>query len=308
MFLFLTSSIIFVPSVFVSCQNKKQVVNNNQKYLYNELNDYYKLADGKKGQELYEILNEIQKKSFKVKTKYSNLKKFYDDSNAFKDLYYENDKSILDVYSENPNGKDEYFYQQYNANSKEHAENEGAGLNREHLIPQSWFDKKEPIRSDAQFVWPSDIYVNSVRENFPHDKVLKLEKKTKNGSKKGKNKFNKNVFEPVDEFKGDIARAYLYYAITWNKDKKFNVKKDQNLVLQNIFPYLKKHYLDLYIKWNNEDSVDEFDIKRNNEIAEKWHGVRNPFIDYPDLAKSLFGNPDELVPFKNKGVLIGLNK
>ncbi|WAM10953.1 endonuclease [Mycoplasmopsis cynos] len=174
--------------------------------------------------------------------------------------------------------------------------NEGDGTNREHIIPQSWFNKFEPIRHDAHFVWPTDIKVNNIRSNWPHGNVVNPINTTKNLSKLGKDQNNQVVFEPIDEFKGDIARAYLYFLITYAKDK-INYK---NSIYTNAFPYIKKEFLNTYLNWNIQDKVDAWDIHRNNVIFQ-YQGNRNPFIDYPNLSNSLFG--ENLVPFHNLGVL-----
>ena len=43
---------------------------------------------------------------------------------------------------------------------------EGDGYNREHSIPQSWFDEKSPMKSDVHHVYPTDGYVNNRRSNY----------------------------------------------------------------------------------------------------------------------------------------------
>ncbi|WP_334687332.1 endonuclease [Mycoplasmopsis felis] len=172
-------------------------------------------------------------------------------------------------------------------------------MNREHVIPQSWFSKVEPLRNDPTFVWPSDIKVNAVRANFPHDDVTNITSTSQNGSKSGTNSLGEKVFEVIDAFKGDIARAYLYFASSYF-DKNIS---NGNSILTDVFPNIKEHYLLTYLNWNSKDPVDMFDINRNNETF-KETTIRNPFIDYPNLASSLFGqNPK---PFENKGVLINM--
>lgn len=45
--------------------------------------------------------------------------------------------------------------------------------------------------------------------------------------------------------------------------------------------------LSVLLRWNELDPVDDFEIQRNNRIYE-FQGNRNPFIDYPLLANTLF--------------------
>ena len=75
---------------------------------------------------------------------------------AFRDNYYENDGSLLDIYSENPSGADPY---NYTATTQQCGSYSGEGdcYNREHLIPQSYFDgyAVNPMKksSGSQTLW-----------------------------------------------------------------------------------------------------------------------------------------------------------
>ncbi|SJZ53282.1 endonuclease [Mycoplasmopsis verecunda] len=274
------------------------------KYVYDNTNNYYKDADGKSGRELFDALLRIQQKH-RGNQGYDHIKEVYNETNAFKDKYYENDGTMLDIYSENPSGTDPYTYRIYDGSG---ANQEGQGMNREHVIPQSWFNREATRRADIQHIFPTDIKVNAVRSNYPHDEVTSEIKYTsENGGKLGKNSLNKTSFEPIDEFKGDIARAYLYFLVTYGGDDKKDGavalrNKNGSQVFETSYPYMNNHYLNVYLKWNAYDAVSQFDVVRNNEIIKSGHqSSRNPFIDYPDLADSLFGqNPK---PFVNKGVL-----
>ncbi|VEU76574.1 endonuclease [Mycoplasmopsis columboralis] len=271
------------------------VASGNYEYVYDSSNDYYKALEGLSGVALAQKINEIQNSRHKT-TNYGMLPSFYNSSSAFKDNFYEKDGTILDIYSENPAGKDPYTYRTYSGNQ---ASAEGQGMNREHVIPQSWFNKAEPIRSDAHFVWPTDIKVNGLRGNLPHDNVVNVSQTTRNGSKLGANDLRQSVFEPIDAFKGDVARAYLYFSLTYNNKDIYSGTS----IFQRNFPYLPSHYLNTYLGWNAKDVVDPFDVTRNNE-GEKYNKLRNPFIDYPDLAENLYGSNPK--PFVNKGVLVSL--
>ncbi|MFV8474878.1 endonuclease [Mycoplasma sp. Z631] len=271
-------------------------------YRYDNTNNYYAAANGKSGLELLNALLGIQKKHLNgikpAAAGYDYLKTIYDNSDAFKDKYYEKDNSILDIYSENPDGQDPYTYATYKSTAKSSAIAEGEGMNREHVIPQAWFNKDLNMRNDAQFVFPTDIKVNGERSNYAHDDVTQISETFKQGSKLGTNSLGKLAMEPLDAFKGDIARAYLYFMVTY-RDK--NIGSSASVYTDNTVVKLLPHYLNTYLNWNMKDVVDPWDVTRNNEIA-RMEQMRNPFIDYPDLADSLFGkNPK---PFVNKGVLV----
>ncbi|ADE19870.1 endonuclease [Mycoplasma crocodyli] len=260
---------------------------------YDSSNNYYQELQGLRGKELFEAIHKLQKKYVGGIKQYGDLYGIYKD--AFQDKYYEKDNSLLDIYSENPSGNDPYNYNFNNNGSS--AANEGQGFNREHVIPQSWFSKANPTRNDAHFVWPTDIKVNALRGNLPHNNVVTIVKTSLNGTKIGN-----DVSEPIDEFKGDIARAYFYFQATHQNGYSSN----GNLVFDANFPYFKKTYLDVYINWANKDKLSEFDVDRNNQIAKHFNGLRNPFSDYPELVSLIWGNGTET--FINKGVLIKINK
>ena len=44
-------------------------------------------------------------------------------------------------------------------------------INAEHTIPQSWFDRKPPMRSDIHHLFPTHKDVNSSRSNLPFDEI-----------------------------------------------------------------------------------------------------------------------------------------
>ncbi|WP_051521852.1 endonuclease [Mycoplasma leonicaptivi] len=267
------------------------------KYIYDSSDNYYQSLEGLSGIQLWKALNQINISKRQYNSGYKALPNFYNTSNAFKDTLYEKDNTILDIYSEVINGSDPYTFKSYKTVG---GGSEGDGMNREHIIPQSWFNKTEPIRSDATFVWPTDIKVNNIRGNFPHDDVVTITQQTKNKSKLGKNINSETVFEVTDDFKGDIARAYFYFVSAYNDKDIYNGK---NNIFTKNFPNIKSHYLKSYLNWHKRDKIDNFDVKRNNETY-KFNKIRNPFIDYPDILNNIFGkNPK---PFKNKGVLTAI--
>ncbi|EFF41380.1 endonuclease [Mycoplasmopsis alligatoris] len=278
----------FLLKLNIKSTNSASTSSNN--LVYDNSNNYYSELEGLKGQKLFNKLLELQAKYTKNIKQYNDLYTIYKD--AFIDKYYEKDNSLLDIYSENPSNKDPYNYNFSNNGSS--ANKEGLGFNREHLIPQSWFKKISPTRNDAHFVWPTDIKVNSLRSNYPHYLVASPVTTTLNGTK-----ISFNLAEPIDVFKGDIARAYFYFQVT-HKNADTPAARE---VFDEKFPFFKQNYLDEYLKWSKSDKIDQFDIDRNNAIAKHYQGLRNPFSDYPELA-ILIWDKDNNSTFKNKGVLI----
>lgn len=284
--------------------NSKLVYDKNSEYSKN----YYASFEGKRGKDLFEEIYRKQKQlaAQNIQSGANGYSQLYVTYNlAFIDRYFEQDGTILDIYSEVENGKDPYkfkpgYYEgsgSLGSNPGSSSKGEGYKYNREHMIPQSWFGKDSLTRNDAHFVWPSDKKVNQDRGNDPHYWTPKG-KKSKNGTKVSKNEST----EPVDLFKGDTARAYFYFQITHLNAFSGKAVK----VFTNVFPYFKTNYLDCYKKWAKDDQVDLAEIDRNNAIAKYQKGLRNPFIDYPELVELIWGNSNEV--FHNRGVLIDLQK
>ncbi|ADV34305.1 Extracellular ribonuclease precursor (plasmid) [Mesomycoplasma conjunctivae] len=272
-------------------------------YVYDKSNNYYSSLEGLRGVDLFNALLNLQKQKRSKLTNYADLvNRIY--RNAFIDKYFEKDNTILDVYSENPNGKDPYVFKvdEYDgrggkSTGKSYGNGEGSMFNREHMIPQSWFNKDEATRCDAHFVWPTDKNVNAWRGNDPHDNISSPSWTSLNGTK-GKDGVG---CEPIDYFKGDIARAYFYFNVTHHN----GTHNKGERVYTSTFPFFVKHYLDVYSKWATNDQVDLIEIDRNNKLDEIYGGLRNPFIDYPDLIELIWGN-DTTKKFENRGVIVSV--
>jgi len=218
---------------------------------------------------------------------------------AFRDNYYENDSSLLDIYSENPTGNDPYIY----ANTTQQCgsySGEGDCYNREHLIPQSYFDgyATNPMKNDPFFVVPSDGKVNGDRNNLPFGKVGTATYTSQNGSKRG-NGINSGyalgysgvVFEPIDEFKGDVARAFFYFATRYEIDlanfytsANASTCQAKNMFDGSIGRAFTNPFLDILVKWHTDDPVSAKEIAINNDIYYNHQSNRNPYIDHPEYV------------------------
>ena len=155
---------------------------------------------------------------------------------------------------------------------------EGDSINREHVIPQSSFNEAAPMKSDIHHVLPSDGYVNNRRSAYPHGIVTGSPTYTSNdGCKLGSGTGSTTVFEPMDNYKGDIARIYFYF-VTCYQDKMSS--NSFSAFDKSTHPSIKTAYLNVYLQWAKEDPVSEKEIIRNN-AAYAGQGNRNPFIDSP---------------------------
>ena len=217
--------------------------------------------------------------------------------NSDKDSYYEKDGTVLDIYSENPTETDPYVYQ-FGVKKCGNYKIEGDCYNKEHIFPQGYFNKASPMVSDIHHIVPTDGKVNGMRSSFPFGKVGSANFVSENGSKRGTSaspNYSGTVFEPIDEFKGDVARVYLYFATRYEaKLKDF----DTNDILTNTsFPGIQSWELEVLKQWHTQDPVSQREIDRNN-AAYTYQGNRNPFIDHPEYVALIWGTttPDTEAP------------
>lgn len=258
---------------------------------------YYAAIDGKSGKSLFDEIHAI------AKVGYHSLG--YDGLwSAYKETDLRADGTIWDMYSD----CDFRF------------RNDQCGTysvecdcyNREHSIPKSWFGgAKTNPGCDIFHIVPTDGKVNGMRNNYPFGEVSSASYTSGNGSKLGSSKnvsvtgktivgnsgvsakCSDKVFEPVDEYKGDFARAYFGTMIKWAGDyQAFTVGQGKytfsgNYTVSGYFG-LTKYGVALLLKWHREDPVSQKEIDRNNGI-QKTQGNRNPFIDYPYLVEYIWG-------------------
>lgn len=253
--------------------------------------NYYNAANGFTGLALKSKLKTIITAGHNGHS-YNNL---FTDPEGFqatdRDWYYENDGSILDMYSEKPNGADAYNYY-YNNNDKcGNYNSEADCFNGEHVVPQSTYNSAMPMVGDIHQLLPTDGYVNNRRSNFPFANVSSPSWTSTNGSKLGNVSiagYSGNAFEPIDEFKGDIARILFYFATryetqvdSWTSFKMFDGSEGQ------VF---KPSFLQILLTWHNMDPVSPMEIARNN-AAYIYQGNRNPYIDNPQYVTNIWGAP-----------------
>jgi endonuclease I len=204
-----------------------------------------------------------------------------------RDKEYENDNSVIDIYSENPTGIDPYKFT-LNTNQCGTYSVEGNCYNREHIIPQSVFNSSSPMVADAHFITPTDGKVNGIRSNYPHGNVATASFTSKNGSKLGTSAvsgYTGTVFEPINEFKGDVARMYFYFATRYENTVAGYSFAMFNGTSNQVFTTA---FLNMLKTWHANDPVSAREIARNNAIYAR-QGNRNPFIDHPEYVNMIWG-------------------
>ena len=210
---------------------------------------------------------------------------------------------IYDMYSAKPGGIDPYQFTPGAVSSGGNQDDgslgtsEGQRYNREHSVPRSWFAGNTSVpgtATDYLFIFPSDKYVNGKRGNIPYGEVVTASQTFLNGTRIGTSSFagiTGNVFEPVDSFKGDYARAFLYFVTRYEDDIptwSSNAEAAQSFD-NNTFPSVKINYLKLMLKWHNLDPVSQKEKDRNNG-AYSFQGNRNPFIDSPQYVSKIWNS------------------
>lgn len=196
---------------------------------------------------------------------------------------------------------------------------EGDCYNREHSVPKSWWNTVEDERySDIIHLLPTDGLVNAKRSNYAFGEVETI---TYSYSFPSRNDGNGNliqtagisklgtaksiggvsistdyVFEPDDQYKGDFARIYYYFATRYGPVSKMATSGDGGLIFNSNSTdfYMTAYGKALMNKWHVQDPVSEKERNRNDGV-ESTQGNRNPFVDHPEWADKFFGSNYEEV-------------
>lgn len=201
---------------------------------------------------------------------------------------------IWDIYSDRPTGVDPYNFDPF-TNRCGNYSIEGDCFNREHSVPQSWFNEAAPAVSDYHHIFPTDGKVNGIRSSFVFGNVATASTTSLNGSKLGSSAdagISGTVFEPIDEYKGDVARAFLYFVTRYENSIpgwSSSTTNAANAFANNTFPAVRTSYLRLMIEWHNQDPVSAKEITRNNG-GFSFQGNRNPYVDRPEFVSQVWNN------------------
>lgn len=174
----------------------------------------------------------------------------------------------------------------------------GDCVNREHSLPKSWWGKgKSTQYSDAFHLYPTDGKVNGQRSNFPYGECSGGSRLANNGNIRALGRlgsstfpgYSGTVFEPDDEYKGDLARTYFYMATAYNSQiGRWTQGNGNQFFAGNSFPVFKSWSLELLLKWHRQDPVSQKEIDRNEGVY-KHQKNRNPYIDHPELVEYIWG-------------------
>lgn len=279
---------------------------------------YYESIDGTSGKTLVDAIQLVAKLGYRTDDfRYDSIWLAFQHTDMRPDGY------IWEIYS------DCDFVYEKDRTSNTSQTGECKGYNREHAMCQSWFgtaslagkemssSKKNSPGSDIFHIYPTAYGMNSRRGNRPYGEVLTAANVSGNGTKYGTPKsisvsntiagtfveastsMSTNVLEPIDEYKGDIARSYFGTMVKWAGEWAFN-KAEEGRVIFDATIDADTHYgpennygltpygVAMLIKWHRQDPVSQKEIDRNNGI-QLTQGNRNPFIDYPYLVEYIWG-------------------
>ncbi|MEE8573199.1 MAG: endonuclease [Gemmatimonadota bacterium] len=191
---------------------------------------------------------------------------------------------VWDIYSDVPGGTPPYEYD-FGVDEGGIGGAEGNGYTREHSWPQSWFDGASPMVSDLFALYPCDAHVNGNRGHYPYGEVTSPEWVSLNGSERGPCSYpgySGLAFEPIDEYKGDLARTYFYMtARYYTEDAGWTGSPMADGA--DLLPWAR----DMLLEWHAADPVSQKETERNGTIYGMQHN-RNPFIDRPEFAVAMY--------------------
>ncbi len=143
--------------------------------------------------------------------------------------------------------------------------------NCEHVVPQSWFGRSEPMRGDLHHLYTCEMRCNSFRSNIPFFDFDDFEEKVRDAC----GKREPEGFEPMTG-KGAAARSTLYFLLRYPRA----VRRSRDTV--------DSQRLKTLIAWHQAFPVTEghWERHRNQTIFEA-QGNRNPLIDHPQLASKI---------------------
>lgn len=225
--------------------------------------DYYAGTEGLTGEELKDKLYEI--------------------ISAADSLTYDQVWAGLQATDEDPaNPSNVILVYSGESRAKDQNGGDNGDWNREHVWAKSHGDvgTSPGPGTDLHHLRPEDVQVNSIRDNKDFD--------VGGGEVDGApgNHTDDDSFEPRDAVKGDVARMIMYMTVRYEGNDGFADLEPNDQVENNSAPYMGR--LSVLLDWHAADPPDAFEQNRNNVIYEQFQHNRNPFIDHPEWAASIW--------------------
>ena len=174
-----------------------------------------------------------------------------------------------------------------------------SNMNIEHIWANSWWGHiKNNAYCDLFNLYPADATANGRKSNNPIGIVDGTVAYTNGVTKVGKSSSYSadsliTAWEPADEWKGDFARTYFYMATCYSHMTSLWTTTEGLLTVDPHSPLLMRPWVyNLMLEWAEADPLDEIEQERCEAIY-RIQGNRNPFVDYPELCKYIWGNQTE---------------
>lgn len=147
----------------------------------------------------------------------------------------------------------------------------GYTMNLEHLWPQSYFQRRSPMKSDVHHLLPTFMRANEERGRLPFGIVADgaVLYQTSAGAKK-----SRDTFEPPDSVKGQVARSMFYFYARYH---------DRQILPRAEHDGFWNEGIAILMGWHRTFPVDAWELERNDRV-ERFQGNRNPFVDDPTLV------------------------
>ncbi len=228
----------------------------------NNVEAYYQAAAGKTGTDLKLALHTIIKAQTKLTYAQVTeaLKKTDEDPN--------NPNNVILLYTGRSQAKTTF----------------GSGVNdwnREHVWAKSHgnFGTSVGPGTDIHHLRPTDASVNSTRGHLDFDNGGKSQGECADCYYDG------DSFEPPNRVKGDVARMLMYMDVRYEGDGgELNLELADKV---NTYPTPFHGKKAVLLQWSKMDPPDAFE-KHRNDVIQSIQGNRNPFIDHPEWADSIW--------------------
>lgn len=209
---------------------------------------------------------------------------------------------VWDVYSDNPSGPEPYTFEfGVDQDMGSGGPVEGLFYNREHVFPKSWWGGGTSLNDtqyvDLHHIFPSDKQVNQLKASYSIGQTNIPNQTTQNGCKIGPNSngsYTGTIFEPIEEYKGDFARTFLYMATRYQHramDWQTESSIGNAAMNGNSYTFFENWLLQMLLTWHENDPISERERHRNEAIFTVQQN-RNPFIDHPEYVALIWGASD----------------
>lgn len=237
-------------------------------------------------QDLFKALSEIVRNTHKKKLAYQPSEHLYPDVDLQPDM------TIRSIYSEKEYSPEEFIYEDLRIDQERgrrmretissgddygghffsqllNSLEDDLPYNCEHVVPQSWFGKRQPMKGDLHHLFACEEKCNQFRDNIPYFDFTGIEGtvKTDCGHKKA------GGFEPSGG-KGAVSRAVLYFLLRYTGE------------INSVSSEYTKAGIKILLAWHRDFEPEIYEKHRNAVIFKK-QGNRNPFIDLPPLAEKV---------------------